>query len=433
MKRRVAITGLGVVSPLGNGAAKYWDGLTHGRSGVGQIGRYDASGLPVHIAAEVRGFALTDYSDAPVVFEADGERVTLDLRTQYALAAAEMAVRAAGLERAEEWADADLYFGAGEGDNDLALLSRLLTPFSCPEPGCDVPRLLARSDAGHFALHDQLMEPTAPASLLAARYGIEGEVTTCLTACAASAQAVGEAMRRIQAGECDLALTGGAHAMTGPLDVLGFAMLSALSSRNDAPARASRPFDRHRDGFVLGEGAGALVLEEWSHARRRGAAVYAELVGYGTANDAYRVTDMEPEARGAAAAIARALDDAAVGPERIGYINAHGTSTLENDRAETAALHRALGDAARTIPVSSTKSMTGHAVAAAGALELIAVVLALRDQVVPPTINLETRDPECDLDYVPNAARAHAFDTALSNSFGFGGQNVSLIVRRDRP
>jgi 3-oxoacyl-[acyl-carrier-protein] synthase II len=429
MKRRVVITGAGVVSPVGIGLDAFWRGLTRGETGIAAISRYDASTLPVRIAGEVRGFRLEDYiglSDRYV--SPDGCAVTLDLRTQYALAAAEMSVRDALLDGSGEWQDAGLYFGAGEGDNDLALLSGMLTPCSNAR-GCDAAALLSGGEARYFALRDQLMEPTLPASMIAARYGIQGEVTTCLTACAASAQAIGEAMRRIQEGECDLALSGGAHAMTAPLDVLGFAMLSALSSRNDAPARASRPFDRHRDGFVLGEGAAVLVLEEWGHAQRRGAPMYAELLGYGSANDAYRVTDMEPEARGATGAILLALNDAAVPPSDVGYVNAHGTSTIENDRAETLALHKSLGDAARTTPISSTKSMTGHAVAAAGALELIAVTLALRDQVLPPTINLETPDPECDLDYVPNRARSHAFHTALSNSFGFGGQNVALVVR----
>lgn len=429
MKRRVVITGAGVVSPVGIGLDAFWNCLTHGRTGIAAIGRYDASGLPVRIAGEVRGFRLDDYIDCcHGHVSPDGRPVTLDRRTQYALAAAEMSVRDARLLGSDEWQDATLYFGAGEGDNDLALLSDLLTPWSTAE-GCDMPALLCGPGARYFGVRDQLMEPTLPASLIAARYGIQGEVTTCLTACAASAQAIGEAMRRIQEGECDLALTGGAHAMTAPLDVLGFAMLSALSSRNDAPARASRPFDRHRDGFVLGEGAAVLVLEEWGHAKRRGVQMYAELVGYGTANDAYRVTDMHPDARGATSAVLHALADAAVDPGDVGYVNAHGTSTVENDRAETLALHQSLGNAARTIPISSTKSMTGHAVAAAGALELIAVTLALRDQVLPPTINLETPDPECDLDYVPNRARSHAFRTALSNSFGFGGQNVALVVR----
>ena len=430
MKKRVAITGVGVVSSVGIGANAFWEGLTNGRSGVDVIRRYDASALPVRISAEVRGFALEDYVDTLPSYTAhDGCRAALDLRTQYALAAAEMCVRDAGLSGSPEWIDGSLYFGAGEGDNDIAMLSRLLLPYSSAQPGCDTAGLLANGRATDFALRDQLMEPTAPASLIASRHGIGGEVTTCLTACAASAQAIGEALRRSQEGEAVLALTGGAHAMTAPLDVLGFAMLSALSARNDEPTRASRPFDRNRDGFVLGEGAGALVLEEWEHAWRRGAQIYGELIGYGSANDAYRVTDMHPEARGASRAIMLALDEAEIEPREVGYVNAHGTSTLENDRAETLALHKALGDAAPSVPVSSTKSMTGHAVAAAGAIELIASVLALRDQVLPPTINFETRDPDCDLDYVPNRARAKRFDVAVSNSFGFGGQNVTLVVR----
>jgi 3-oxoacyl-[acyl-carrier-protein] synthase II len=431
MKRRVAVTGLGIVSPLGIGVEAFWAALAAGKSGIAPISRYDASGLPVRIAGEVRNFALSDYTDMPEQYAIGGaDPVRLDLRTQYAVAAAEMCVRDAGLHGAEDWRDAHLYFGAGEGDNDVRLLARILAPWSAQDSGCDTAALMSHAETGPFGLRDQLMEPTTPASLLAMRYGIGGEVTTCLTACAASAQAIGEAMRRIQAEECDLALTGGAHAMTSPLDVLGFAMLSALSSRNDHPARASRPFDLHRDGFVLGEGAAVIVLEEWDRARARGARIYGELVGYGAANDAYRVTDMHPDARGATRAMSNALQDAGVEPADIGYVNAHGTSTIENDRAETAALHRALGDAARSIPVSSTKSMTGHAVAAAGAMELIVTLMALRDQTLPPTINLETPDPDCDLDYVPNRARSHSFTAALSNSFGFGGQNVALVVRR---
>jgi 3-oxoacyl-[acyl-carrier-protein] synthase II len=434
MNRRVAITGLGVISPLGCHIESFWQNLVHGRSGVDRISRYDPSGLPVHIAAEVRDFNLKEHTDAHPLY-LDGASITadkLDRRTQYALAATAQAVRDAQLDGAGAgmWADADLYFGTGEGDNDLNLLAKLFMPHSSLADGCDTAALLSESLARDFAVHDQLMEVTVPASLIAAHLGIQGEVTACLTACAASAQAIGEAMRRIQSGECALALAGGAHAMTSPLDVLGFAMLSALSTRNDEPARASRPFDRARNGFVLGEGAGVLVLEDFDAARQRGARIHAELIGYGTTSDAYRVTDMHVEARGATAAIIAALESASLTPAEIGYVNAHGTSTLENDRAETLALHRALGDEAPRIPVSSTKSMTGHAVAAAGALELIATVLALRAQILPPTINLEIPDPECDLDYVPNRARAHEFSVALSNSFGFGGQNVALIVRR---
>jgi 3-oxoacyl-[acyl-carrier-protein] synthase II len=428
MRRRVAISGLGVVSPVGIGVEAFWRSLVNGCSGVATISRFDASGLPVAIAAEVRGFRLRDHTCAsPEYVSPDGIRLWFDRRTQYALAAAEMCIRDAALERSGAWTDASMYLGVGEGDNDVALLSSMLTPCATAD-GCDTARLLSRP-AREFAVRDQFMEATAPASLIAARFGIGGEVTTCLTACAASAQAIGEAARRIQSGECDLVLTGGAHAMTAPFDVLGFAMLSALSLRNDAPTRASRPFDHDRDGFVLGEGAGMLVLEDWTHARRRGARIYGEIVGYGSANDAYRVTDMHPEARGATRAMTNALQDADVEPREVGYINAHGTSTIENDRAETCAVRQAFDDLAHTTPISSTKSMTGHAVAAAGAIELIAVTLALRNQILPPTINLETPDPECDLDYVPNRARAHVFDTAMSNSFGFGGQNVALVVR----
>jgi len=429
MKRRAAITGLGVVSPVGIGVHDFWSGLTSGRSGVTPIVRYDAGGLPVQIAAHIHGFDLQQYTDAPAAYSLDGQRCALDARTQYALAAAEMAVRDAHIGDTGAWADATLYFGAGEGDNDVSLLARILARDDTAGPGA-TPNVLGDADVRPFGIRDQLMEPTAPATLLAERYGITGEVTTCLTACAASAQAIGEAFRRIQAGECELALAGGTHAMTAPLDVLGFAMLSALSQRNGEPARASRPFDRQRDGFVLGEGAAVVILEEWERARRRGARVHAELIGYGAANDAYRVTDMHPDARGARRAIAAAIADAALEAREIGYINAHGTSTIENDRAETRALHAALGRAATDIPVSSTKSMTGHAVAAAGAIELVATVLALQTQVLPPTINLDTPDPECDLDYVPHRARRRTFDVALTNSFGFGGQNVTLAVRR---
>lgn len=432
MRHRVAITGMGVLSPAGTGLSEYWLNLSGGVSVVGRISRYDASEFPVRIAAEVRGFDLTKFIDIPAAL-VGGKRYagSFDRRTQYALAATAMAVEHAGLEYSDPaWADASLYFGAGEGDNNLELLSRIFGSSSLLENGCDTARLLEQENAQEFCLRDQLSEAGTPASLVAALYGIEGEVTTCLTACAASAQAIGEAMRRIQEGECEIALAGGAHAMTSPLDVLGFALLSALSLRNDQPARASRPFDRERDGFVIGEGAGVLVLEKWERAKQRGAHIYAELVGYGSTSDAYRVTDMHPEARGAVGAIDLALNDAGLDPKAIGYINAHGTSTIENDRAETLAIHAAFQSAAPHIPVSSTKSMTGHAIAAAGALELIATVLALDAQTVPPTINHETSDPECDLDYVPNRARAHEFTTAMSNSFGFGGQNVALIVRK---
>ncbi|GAC1446443.1 MAG: beta-ketoacyl-[acyl-carrier-protein] synthase family protein [Pyrinomonadaceae bacterium] len=436
-KRRIAVTGLGVVSPLGCTLEKYWRNLASGVSGVGRISHFDASTFPVQIAAEVRDFDLSEYTDAQAFFMHDSARVALDRRTQFALAATDMAVRDAGLEKidASVWTDASIYFGAGEGDNEMELLAGLLMPHCTAANGCDEAAMLTThlqtGSCVEFALHDQLMEATLPASLIAARYGIQGEVTTCLTACAASAQAIGESLRRIQMNECDLAIAGGAHAMTAPFDVLGFAQLSALSAtRNDEPTRASRPFDLHRNGFVLGEGAATLILEEWNAAHKRGAKIYAELIGYGTTSDAYRLTDMHPAARGATLAMNAAFEDAGIAPHDIGYINAHGTSTIENDRMETRAIHQMFGESANKVAISSTKSMTGHAVCAAGALEMIATILALREQVAPPTINQETPDAECDLDYVPNTSRAVEMNYALSNSFGFGGQNVALIARR---
>ena len=427
MRRRVVVTGIGVVSPVGNGCGRFWRALVCGRSGVRVISRFDASTLPVRIAAEVRDFDLGRYSPVSARYITDcSQAIALDRRTQYALAAAEMAVREARLEPAD-LGEAHLYFGAGQGADRLDWLAQIIAPHSCPH-GCDTGALLSATCDPAFALHDQLLEPTLPASLVAARFGIRGEVTTCLTACAASAQAIGEGARRIRDGECDVAVVGGAHAMTAPLDIIGFASLSALSTRNEQPERASRPFDRGRDGFVLREGAAVLVLEESAHARRRGARARAEIVGYGLANDAYRVTDMHPEARGPVAAMQAALDEAALAPTVIDYINAHGTSTVENDRAETLAVHRVFGDHARRLSISSTKSMTGHLVAAAGAVELVATVLAIETQTLPPTINLEEPDPECDLDYVPNRARRSPVRFAMSNSFGFGGQNVALVV-----
>ena len=428
MKKRVAVTGMGVVSPLGCSVEKFWDALSNGVSGVKTISQYNAGGLPVRIVAEVRDCFANGKNSKFYEFN-ETLSMPFDRRTNFALAAAEQALKQAQINE-EFLTDANLYLGAGEGQNSVELLSKLLAPYLSDDNSCDEASLFSSAQAAEFALHDQLMEATIPASLIAARYGICGEVMTSLTACAASAQAIGEATRRIQTGECEIALAGGTHTMTAPLDVLGFAMLSALSKNTSAPEKVSRPFDRNRDGFVLGEGAGMLVLEDYEAAKNRNAKIYAEIIGYGASSDAYRVTDMHPEARGAVAAIESALNDAEIEPKQVGYVNAHGTSTIENDRAETKALHKVFGEFAPRIPVSSIKSMTGHAVAAAGVIEMIATIMALREQILPPTINLETPDPECDLDYVPNHARAHNFDVALSNSFGFGGQNVALLVRK---
>ncbi len=267
-----------------------------------------------------------------------------------------------------------------------------------------------------------------PAGHLASLFDAQGPNINCLTACAASSQAVGEATEIIRRGDADLMLSGGTHTMIHPFGVTGFNLLTALSTNNEHPEKASRPFDRDRDGFVLGEGAGMVVLEELEHARKRGAKIYGEIVGYGSTADAFRITDTHPEGRGAIACIKMALADAGI--HRVDYINAHGTSTEVNDKVETLAIKKVFGDEAYKIPVSSTKSMMGHLIAAAGATELIICLLAIRDNVVPPTINYQTPDPDCDLDYVPNAARSQRCDTILSNSFGFGGQNITLIAKR---
>jgi 3-oxoacyl-[acyl-carrier-protein] synthase II len=273
-------------------------------------------------------------------------------------------------------------------------------------------------------------EPNMPAGHLAAMFDAQGPNFNCLTACAASSQAIGEAVEIIRRGEADAMLAGGMHTMIHPFGVTGFNLLTALSTRNDAPSKASRPFDRDRDGFVLGEGAGMVVLEALERAQARGAHIYGEMVGYGSTADAFRITDTHPEGRGAIRCMQMALDDAGLAPDAIHYINAHGTSTAVNDRVETLAIKQVFGQQAYRIPVSSTKSMIGHLIAAAGATELIYCLLAIRDNVLPPTINYETPDPECDLDYIPNAARDARCDVALSNSFGFGGQNIALICRR---
>jgi 3-oxoacyl-[acyl-carrier-protein] synthase II len=273
-------------------------------------------------------------------------------------------------------------------------------------------------------------EPNMPAGHLAAMFDAQGPNLNCLTACAASSQAIGEAVEIVRRGEADVMLSGGCHSMIHPFGVTGFNLLTALSTRNDEPTRASRPFDNDRDGFVLGEGAAMVVLEELEHAKKRGAKIHGEVIGYGSTADAYRITDTHPEGRGAASCITMALNDAGLGTHDIHYINAHGTSTDVNDKVETLAIKKVFGEHAYKIPVSSTKSMMGHLIAAAGATELIVCLLAIRDGLLPPTINYETPDPNCDLDYVPNKVREGKCDHALSNSFGFGGQNISLIVSR---
>jgi 3-oxoacyl-[acyl-carrier-protein] synthase II len=428
VRRRVVITGMGVITPLGDSAEELFRSQVQGRSGVGAITRFDASTFPTRFAAEVRGFDLARYVRAPQRWADAGAA------SQFAAAAARLALEDSGL--LDESAGADrtrfgVYLGIGEGTQEFQEMLGAVSAAYRPEQRCLDTVVLAQTALRTFhAGREYEQELHTPPAHLADHFGLEGPNYGCLTACAAGTQAIGEATELIRRGDADLMLAGGAHSMLHPFGVTGFNLLTALSTRNDAPQKASRPFDRLRDGFVMGEGAGLLVLEELEHARRRGALIYAELAGYGSTADAFRVTDSHETGRGAIACMRAALADAALAPEQVGYINAHGTSTRVNDLVETLAIKAVFGEAAYRIPISSSKSMLGHLIGAAGAVELVISILALRQGVLPPTINYEVPDPACDLDYIPNVAREQRARHALSNSFGFGGQNASLIVSR---
>lgn len=415
------MTGIGVITPVGNDVESMWKVLREGGSGIGRITHFDATNFPTKIAAEVKNFHVANYVDDPGRFSESGRNIL------FAIGAATEAVRASGiLETSLDPARFGVYLGAGEGQQDFPVFMKLVSE-SLRDGAIDLEKF---TQAGlkylnpHFEMEQ---EPNMPAAHLAALFNAQGPNLNCLTACAASSQAIGEATEIIRRGDADVMLSGGAHSMIHAFGVTGFNLLTALSTHNDEPTKASRPFDKNRDGFVLGEGAGMLVLEDLDHARARGAHIYGELVGYGTTADAFRITDTHPEGRGAVSCIQMALHDAGLSTGDIDYINAHGTSTDVNDRVETMAIRKALGQDAYSTPVSSIKSMMGHLIAAAGSVEAITCLLAIRDGVIPPTINYETPDPECDLDYVPNQARQAPVNTALSNSFGFGGQNISLI------
>jgi 3-oxoacyl-[acyl-carrier-protein] synthase II len=412
MRRRVAITGLGMVTPLGNTVQSTWEGLLAGRSGAGPITRFDPAQSPVKFACEVKGFDAAQYLDKK-------EMRRYDLFAQYAIGAGDQAVTDACL--ANNWAQVDLarvgaIVGTGTGglqtfeENCRALFEKgpsRVSPFFVP-----------------------MYMPNVAAALLSMRYGARGPNYCTVSACASSAQAVADAVALIRNNEADIMIAGGAEAAITPLAVASFANMKALSERNDDPATASRPFDKDRDGFVMGDGAAALILEAWDHAERRGAKIYAEVVGYGMTADAYHITAPAPDGAGARQAMRLALQDGTIRPEEVGYINAHGTSTPHGDAAETAAVKGVFGEQARHLVFGSTKSMTGHLLGAAGAFEAAICALVVQRGVIPPTMNQFTPDPACDLDSAPNKAVKRAVTVALSNSFGFGGHNVTLAIRR---
>ncbi len=413
MKRRVVVTGVGMVSPVGLDTRETWEALLLGRSGVGYVTRFDTSKFPTKIAAEVKGFD-------PLLYLSRKEVRKMDLFIQYAISASDYAVNASGLQVTPENGErVGVFIGSGIGgfgiierehNNFLARGPRRISPFF-------IPSTIVNLAAGQVSIRIGAMGPNS---------------ATC-TACSAGSHALGDSFRMIQRGETDVMIAGGTEAAITPMGMGGFSAMRALSKRNDAPEKASRPFDRNRDGFVMGEGAGILVLEEMEQARKRGAEILAEVVGYGMSGDAHHITAPPKDGSGAARAMRKTLEDAQVSPDEVDYINAHGTSTPPNDRIETLAIKTVFGDHARKVAVSATKSMTGHLLGAAGGLEGGVAVQTLKDQVIPPTINLETPDPDCDLDYVPHQARKADIRYAMSNSFGFGGTNACLLFKRHDP
>ncbi len=410
LKRRVVITGVGLVTPLGVGVDNVWQRVLKGESGIGPITRFDTSKHDTKFAGEVKDFKAEDYMSAKEVKR-------IDLFIQYALAAAKIAFNDSGLDMSSEDAErVGVIVGTGLGG--LPTIERYHSVLLERGPGrispFFIPMLIANEAPGHISIE----------------YGMKGPNLSIVTACATGTHSIGGAARAIQCGDADVMVAGGTEANLTPLTVGGFNAMKALSTRNDNPQGASRPFDKNRDGFVVAEGAGVVVLEELEHALKRGARIYAEVAGFGYNGDAYHITAPSPDGEGFIRCIRMALRDAGLGPDSVDYINAHGTSTDLNDQTETWAIKSVFGENAYKIPVSSTKSMVGHLLGAAGAVEAIFSVLAIRDNVCPPTINYETPDPDCDLDYVPNEARKHTINVVLSNSFGFGGTNGTLIFRR---
>ena len=410
MSRRVVVTGVGLVSPLGIGTQANWEALSAGQSGIGSITRFDASQFSARIAGEVKGFDPLQFVDKKDVKK-------MDVFIQLAIAAADFAMADATLTVSPECATrTGVFIASGIGGfstierEHKALLEggpRRISPFF-------IPAAIINLAAGQVSI----------------RFGAKGPNSATCTACSASAHAIGDAFEIIRRNDADVMIAGGSEAAITPMGVGGFAAMRALSTRNDDPQRASRPFDKDRDGFVMGEGAGVIILEELEFARRRGASIYAELVGYGMSADAYHITAPSEDGDGGMRVMQAAIKQAGIEPADVDYINAHGTSTPYNDKLETLAIKRVFGDHARKLAISSTKSMTGHLLGAAGGLEAGITVLAIRHQMIPPTVNYETADPECDLDYVPNTKRAASINYALSNSFGFGGTNGALLFKR---
>ncbi|HQH83444.1 MAG TPA: beta-ketoacyl-ACP synthase II [Syntrophorhabdus sp.] len=410
MKRRVVVTGIGLVTPCGIGTDNVWNNILSGKSGIGPITRFNTDRFDTKFAGEVKDFNPEDYVQPKEVKK-------MDLFIHYALAAAHIAVKDAGLDMGKEDPErVGVVVGTGLGGLPTiekyhsVLLERgpgRITPFF-------IPMLIANEAPGHIAI----------------QHGMKGPNLCIVTACATGAHSIGDACRIIQYGDADVMVAGGSEANLTPLTVGGFNAMKALSTRNNDPMKASRPFDRDRDGFVVAEGSGIIILEELEHAKKRGARIYAEMAGYGYNGDAYHITAPCPDGDGFIRCMRMALRDAHISPDHVDYINAHGTSTKLNDYIETLAIKEVFKAKAYRIPVSSTKSMTGHLLGAAGAVEAVFSILSIRDQVCPPTINYENPDPECDLDYVPNTARKCTINTVVSNGFGFGGTNSTLVFRR---
>jgi 3-oxoacyl-[acyl-carrier-protein] synthase II len=408
--RRVVITGVGAVSPLGCGNVKNWDALTSGKSGIGLITRFDATEMPVKIAGEVPDFNAELYIDKKEIKK-------MDLFIQYGLAAAHYAMEDSGLVINDENAErVGVLVGAGLGglptiEKYHSLLSeggpKKISPFF-------IPMLIINLAPGHISI----------------KYGAKGPNLSSVSACATSTHSIGDAYHIIKRGDADAMIAGGTESVITPLGIGGFAAMKALSDRNDDPTTASRPFDKNRDGFVMGEGAGIVVLEEYEAAKARGAKIYAEIVGYGMTGDAYHLTAPAPGGEGGARSMKMALNNAGIDPEMVSYINAHGTSTPIGDMYETMAIKKVFGDHAKKMMVSSTKSMTGHLLGAAGGIETVYTLMAMDKSVVPPTINYSVPDPECDLDYVPNTARDAKLEYTMSNNFGFGGTNATLLFKK---